>query len=86
MPDFDSDMAFPFGPAAKYAWPGGYPIGYLMDDGEFLCATCINENPEVHAGGDNDGWRLQGMQVLEDDWEKDTCAHCNDEFFPQENN
>lgn len=64
-----------------YAWPGGYPIGYLTDDGEFLCAKCINDptNP-VHLSGNNDGWKWIGEQVLEgsaEDYDGAVvCAHC----------
>lgn len=72
-----SSMNFPFAPAEKYAWPGGYPIGYVMDDSEMLCGDCMNEpsNP-VHAGGEADGWRLEGLQVLEDPSEEEHCAQC----------
>lgn len=75
-----TDLTFPFAPAEKYAH-GGYPIGYLMDDGEFLCADCMNDptNP-VHCGGEADGWRFEGLQVLEGsavDYDGEiTCAHC----------
>ncbi len=27
----------------KYAWPGGYEIAYVLDDGELLCADCAND-------------------------------------------
>lgn len=68
--------------AEAYAWPGGYPIGYLVDDGEYLCADCVNDpsNP-VHRGGNADGWRIEGFAVLEGS-EADyddmpiLCAHC----------
>lgn len=63
-----------------YAWPGGYAIAYLMDDGEFLCAGCMNDNPDsIHFSGSGDGWRVDGFITA--DWH-DTgdgdwiCAHC----------
>lgn len=65
----------------SYAWPGGYPIGYLCDDGDYLCGACVRDrsNP-VHVGGDRDGWRLYGYDVLEgtpDDYGHEIyCAHC----------
>ncbi len=74
-------MTFPLAPAEPYAWPGGYPIGYLVDDGEYLCSHCVNDptNP-VHAGGTADGWRLEGLDVLEgssEDFDGPiSCAHC----------
>jgi hypothetical protein len=59
-----------------YAWPGGYPVFYLMDDCEPLCPTCVNDptNP-VHVGGDKDGWQIIGSDV---NWEDPImfCAHC----------
>lgn len=63
------------------AWPGGYPIGYLVDDGEYLCGQCVNDhdNP-AHHGGEPDGWRIDGYQVLEGgaaDYDGGiNCAHC----------
>ncbi len=74
-------MTFPLGPAPAYAWPGGYPIGYVMDDGEHLCASCVNDPASpVHAGGLADGWRLDGLEVLEGsslDYSGEiACAHC----------
>jgi hypothetical protein len=66
-------------PAEPYAWPGGYPIGYLVDDGEFLCADCVNDpaNP-VHRHGQADGWRIEGYSILEEAEEGSDilCAHC----------
>ncbi len=62
---------------ASYAWPGGYPVFYLMDDSETLCPTCANDpkNP-VHVGGDADGWRIEAADV---NWEDASlfCAHCS---------
>lgn len=74
-------LSWPLAPAEPYAWPGGYPIGYLTDDGEHLCAACVNDpsNP-VHFGGDGDGWRIDALDVLEgtaEDYDGPiACAHC----------
>lgn len=27
----------------KYAWPGGYPVAYILGDSETLCHTCARE-------------------------------------------
>jgi hypothetical protein len=65
-----------------YAWPGGYPLIAVMDDGEELCADCVNDprNP-VHYSGSADGWRVDGYLGLETTSEPDYgsvyCAHCN---------
>lgn len=76
------------GNAEPYAWPGGYPIGYLMDDGEYLCARCVNSpaNP-VHVDGVADGWQLVGIDVLEGSHEDYAggirCAHCAAVLVPE---
>ena len=64
-----------------YAWPGGYAVAYLMDDGEFLCARCVNdESNPVHDNGDKDGWLVVGYMTADyhdaedGDW---VCAHCD---------
>jgi len=76
IPNIKSDD----GTYLAYAWPGGYPIVYVMDDAEVLCADCMNDpsNP-IHGGGEADGWRLDGYQIH---WEgaPEVCAHCNKEI------
>lgn len=59
-----------------FAWPGGYPLIAVMDDGEALCIGCIKrEVKHVHEGGDADGWRYEGADIY---WEGPplVCAHC----------
>ncbi len=65
------------GKLPKFAWPGGYPMFYIADDGEALCPDCANDpkNP-VHEGGDADGWRLEGYDINYEDAQL-FCAHCN---------
>jgi hypothetical protein len=61
-----------------FAWPGGYPIGYVTDDGAVLCAGCMEDptNP-IHFGGVADGWRIEGADVLYEGGEDGcSCAHC----------
>lgn len=70
----------PCGPipeAEKYAWPGGYPIVYVMNDGDILCSDCMNDptNP-VHFGGDTDDWRCIGRDVFLEG-SPEHCANCN---------
>jgi hypothetical protein len=34
----------------KWAWPGGYPLYYLSDDGQTFCPDCANQKdaePEI---------------------------------------
>ena len=61
-----------------YAWPGGYPIVYIMEDGETLCPACANgeSGSEAHESAPPlSGWRIVGADVH---WEgePETCAHC----------
>lgn len=69
--------------AEKYAWPGGYPIGYVCDDGGLLCGDCVNDatNPVHTADVDDmaDGWRIDGFIVIEgseEDYDSTLCDHC----------
>lgn len=69
-------------PFPAYAWPAGYAIAYVMDDGETLCADCMNRETEcVHFGGDADGWRVEGAFAYGADADypetDEHCAHCN---------
>lgn len=60
-----------------YAWPGGYPIVYVMADGETICADCANGGSGSIAAVDHEEkeWRIIGCNVH---WEgePETCAHC----------
>jgi hypothetical protein len=61
----------------SHAWPGCYPIGYIADDGEFLCGECMNREDSVHFTGDSDGWRIDAAMTIEDNEHDETCAHCH---------
>ncbi len=67
-------------PAA--AWPGGYSIAYITDDGEELCSNCMDsQDDNVHFSGPNDGWKVIGVSAYgaTADYPDDdaTCAHCH---------
>lgn len=61
----------------SYAWPGGYPLFFICDDGGTLCCKCARtEAYEVMrsiASDANDGWRVVGQDV---NWE-DANLHCD---------
>lgn len=70
----------------SYGWPGGYDIGYLMDDGELLCGDCMSDptNP-VHftdENDDNDGWRVVTYMVIEES--RELCSHCGRGMGPDD--
>lgn len=64
----------------KYAFPGGYPIVLVVDDGETLCADCVATNfREIRSAAKdkrNDGWRPCFCTVYEQDEEPEYCGHC----------
>ena len=64
----------------KYAWPGGYPLILVMDDGAALCPDCVRSEFRRIAystrNGLRDGWRAAGYQIEECPDEDERCAHC----------
>jgi hypothetical protein len=91
------DLNHPMGAARivrreKYAWPGGYPLALVLTDGALLCPACVaaefSQVSYAHRHRINDGWRPAGLAVLydaQDDGASETCAHCYEPFFPEEN-
>lgn len=71
----------------EHAWPGGYTIVYVCDDGDNLCAPCMNngDNP-VHFAGESDGWKIIDAYLAEEvdsePGEQVVCAHCNTVIYP----
>lgn len=66
-----------------WAFPGGYPLVLVMDDGECLCPACAKDNFKliVAATKSNarDGWQAAGVQV---NWEDNElfCANCDNQL------
>lgn len=61
-----------------YAWPGGYPIYYICEDGEALCPKCCNENKELIAEAEeylDRQWQIVGRDINYEDPDL-YCAHC----------
>lgn len=81
---------FKAGCREPFAWPGGYPMALVMNDGETLCYQCARENAreiltEIHAvlasgsaAGDS-GWIPAGWDVLLEG-PAEICAHCGREI------
>lgn len=73
----DHDGKYP-----AFAWPGGYPITYLLADGGVLCPACANGDNGSEAtedpGADKE-WRLAASDVH---WEgpASTCECCGAEL------
>ena len=72
--------------AGEYAWPGGYQMVLIADDGGFLHFDCVRDNLYscIHSIRHeiNDGWRIIGCDILEN-YEEDMphCDHCGEAFF-----
>jgi hypothetical protein len=65
-----------------YAWPGGYPMFALTDDGGVLCKDCTrSEWPAIcdsMRSGLSDGWRVVAIDI---NWESLTfCDHCSNQI------
>ncbi len=67
----------------KYAWPGGYPLYLVCDDGGSLCIECSKKEYRqiVYSIRHNvrDGWKVEGVNI---NWE-DTylcCDHCGEKI------
>ena len=74
----------------RYAWPGGYELFGIADDGEVLCQECVRANfIQILTACKGDGWFLVAMDSVAsldcgtlEEHEKwgtsvDYCAHCN---------
>lgn len=61
-----------------YAWPGGYPLYFITNDGAALSFEAVRENLRLVidsiANDMRDGWRVIGCDV---NWEDDSllCDH-----------
>lgn len=64
------------GQLVDYAWPGGYPVYYITDDGGTLCPDCARmAEREGLTGTPGDGWDIVAADV---NWEDPdlACDHC----------
>lgn len=62
----------------RYAWPGGYPMYAVTDDGGCLCHQCCSdERLAIATTTGTDGWCVQSLAV---NWEDPDlfCDHCGD--------
>lgn len=57
-----------------HAWPGGYDILYVTDDGGVLCAACANANGSELEEDRGTGWYLDAVTTAAD---SDSCSNCD---------
>ena len=63
-----------------YAWPGGYPMYAVTDDGGVICRFCAEEEREPIALTDGrDGWCVVDLSVNWEDLEL-RCDCCGREI------
>jgi hypothetical protein len=64
----------------RYAWPGGYALALVLEDGACLCPACTAaEWAQIsfsHRHHLRDGWRPAGLEICEAPEEDVTCDHC----------
>ena len=64
----------------KYAWPGGYPLYIVMEDGEALCVECGKQEyrllAEASRDKDRSGWRPEAPEINYEDPDL-YCCHCS---------
>jgi hypothetical protein len=69
--------------AGNYAWPGGYALAYLTDDGATLSPAAVRENLETVFQEIRDdyrgcGWRVVACFSTADCDEPVRCAHTSE--------
>lgn len=67
------------GEIEKYAWPGGYPLFYIMEDGSAICPDCLKKNLDRAREAREyceKSWHVVGYEI---NWEDDSllCDECN---------
>lgn len=66
--------------AGPYAWPGGYPMYAVTDDGGCLCWACLKSERrnilEAIAHRLRDGWLVVAVDINYEDTEL-ACDHCS---------
>jgi hypothetical protein len=64
-----------------YAWPGGYPLYFVCDDGAALCCNCAKKERrsilEAIAAKARNGWRVVGQDINYED-NILFCDHCDE--------
>jgi len=74
------DIRLDDGNYPTYAWPGGYPLYYVTQDGGILCPNCVNENKELVTGVDPQ-WHIIAHDVNYEDTGL-YCDNCYEEIKP----
>lgn len=64
-----------------FAWPGGYELFGVTDDGGILCAKCVDAHEQlIDYATKGDGWYLIAIDHagnVDQEEEETRCDHCN---------
>ena len=75
------NMALKAAIRTKYAWPGGYELFGICNDGGALCCDCMRREYHLIAHSRrhkiNDGWRVVAIDCAVDYDSYIYCEHCN---------
>lgn len=84
------DIRTPMG-AARYvrknhhSWPGGYALALVMDDGQYICPDCAEENFHTISVdvrmGIKAGWYPVGVACESETDDSEWCACCGGEIW-----
>lgn len=78
MPATLDDWRGSDGRLIAFAWPGGYPVLYVTDDGGALCPPCANGGNGSEASPDAEprsGWRIVAGDIHYEGAPA-VCDHC----------
>lgn len=68
---------------AGFAWPGGYRLNVIMQDGATICADCARAEwrriARSAAHSLHDGWAPAGAEIHREG-PAEVCAHCGKEL------
>jgi hypothetical protein len=65
----------------SHAWPGGYPIYYVVADGGVLCPSCANQELYRTIDPDDDQFHIVASDINYED-QSLYCDHCNSRIDP----
>ena len=62
----------------RFAWPGGYAIFFVTDDGGVLCSPCVVDNWDdtIRDADTGDGWKIEASDHTGNCDDIPTCDHC----------
>lgn len=79
LPRYDTEKGENTGALMAYAWPGGYPIYYIVADCGVLCPKCANmaEAEGLANNPDDKQWHIVQADVNYED-NSLYCDHCSE--------